>query len=194
MFLEYLILVLVLLGIALSLFYSLKTGISPVSSTFGSRRKIVRSVPPDQQGEIYELGAGWGALAFPLARRCPDATIVAYELSPVPWMFLKLRTLLFGPSNLKIVRRNFLEDDLSKASLVVCYLYPGAMAKLSSKLVVELKPGAKVISNTFEIPSWTPTAVQCLEDVMCPKIFHYTMDSAISGMHQFMEILSTMII
>ena len=194
MFFDYFILVLVLTGIASSLLYSWITGISPVSSTFKSRKKIIKTVSSTQKGIIYELGAGWGALAIPLARRCPEATIVAYELSPAPWIFLKARTLFFGPQNLKIVRRNFLKDDLSKASLVVCYLYPGAMAKLSSKLVLELKPSAKVISNTFEIPAWTPTAIQNLEDVMCPQIFYYKMESAITGTHQFIDALSKIIV
>jgi len=194
MFFDYLVLVLVISGIIVSLLYTLITGISPVSSTFKSRKKIVRTFDPDQQGIIYELGAGWGALAFPVARRCPEATVVADELSPVPWIFLKIRAFLFGPRNLRIVRRNFLKDDLSKASLVVCYLYPGAMAKLSSKLVMELKPNAKVISNTFEMPVWTPTAIQNLEDVMCPQVFHYKMDSAITSIHQFIDIIATMIV
>jgi 16S rRNA A1518/A1519 N6-dimethyltransferase RsmA/KsgA/DIM1 with predicted DNA glycosylase/AP lyase activity len=142
MFFDYLILVLVISGIFVSLLYSLITGISPVSSTFGSRKRIIKSVSRDQQGYIYELGAGWGALAFPLARRCPEATVVAYELSPAPWIFMKIWALFFGPRNLEIVRRNFLKDDLAKASLVVCYLYPGAMTKLSSKLAQEFKPSA----------------------------------------------------
>ena len=194
MYFDYIVLVLVLSGIALSLLYSWITGISPVSSTSKSRKKIIKTVSPTQKGFIYELGAGWGALAFPLARRCPESKVVAYELSPVPWIFLKLRAFLFGPRNLLIERRNFLKDDLSKASLVVCYLYPGAMAKLSSKLVMELKPSARVISNTFEIPDWTPTAIQNLEDVMCPQIFYYKMDSVIISIHQSIDILTTMIV
>jgi len=191
---DYVILGLVLGAIVVSLIYTVITGISPVSSTFKSRRKIISTVSPDQKGYIYELGAGWGAVAFPLARRCPKATVVAYELSPVPWFFLRIRGFIFGPRNVRILRRNFLKDNLSRASLVVCYLYPGAMAKLSSKLVLELKPSARVISNTFEIPVWTPTLVQSLEDVMCPQIFHYRMDSAITGMHQFIELLSSIIV
>ena len=194
MFFDYLILALVLSAIVVSFFYSFVTGISPVSSTFKSRKKIIRTLNPDQQGHIYELGAGWGALAFPLARRCPEATVVVYELSPVPWTFLKIRAFLFGPRNLRIVRRNFLKYDLSKAALVVCYLYPGAMAKLSAKLIFELKPGAKVISNTFEIPTWTPTVIQNLEDVMCPQVFHYKMNTAITSIHQFIDILSTTVL
>ena len=194
MFFDYTILVLVIAGIALSLLYSLITGISPVSSTFQSRKKIVKAISPKQKGFIYELGAGWGALAFPLARRCPESKVVAYELSPVPWIFLKLRAFLFGPRNLKIARRNFLKDDMSKASLVVCYLYPGAMAKLSSKLVMELKPSARVISNTFEIPNWTPTTIQSLEDVMCPQVFYYEMGSVMAGIKQSIDMLTTIIV
>ncbi|KPJ97311.1 MAG: hypothetical protein AMJ60_11835 [Desulfobacterales bacterium SG8_35] len=194
MFFDYLILALVLSAIVVSLLYTFITGISPVSSTSKSRKTIISTISPDQEGCIYELGAGWGAVAFPLARRCPKATVVAYELSPVPWFFLRIRGFFFGPRNVRILRRNFLKDNLSRASLVVCYLYPGAMAKLSSKLVLELKPSARVISNTFEIPVWTPTLVQSLEDVMCPQIFHYRMDSAITGMHQFIELLSSIIV
>ena len=194
MFLDYFILISVLGAIVVSLLYSVITGISPVSSTFQSRKEIIKSIPLDQEGFIYELGAGWGALAFPLARRCPKAIVVAYELSPVPWFFLKLRALVMGPSNLRVVRRDFLKEDLSGASLVVCYLYPGAMEKLSTKLVLELKPNAQVISNTFEIPSWTPYVIHSLEDVMCPKIFHYKMESAVTSMHQFIDILFSIIV
>ena len=194
MFFHYLMLVLVVSGIFLSLYYSLLTGISPVSSTFKSRNNIIKAVSSTQKGIIYELGAGWGALAFPLARRCTESKVVAYELSPVPWIFLKLRAFLFGPRNLKIERRNFLKDDLSKASLVVCYLYPGAMTKLSSKLALELKPSARVISNTFEIPTWKPTAIQNLEDVMCPQVFFYKMDSAITSIQKVNTIITSLIV
>ena len=194
MFFDYLILVLVIGGVLLSLIYCWLTGISPVSSTFRSSSSIISTVSPEQKGDICELGAGWGRLAFPLARRCPESRVLAYELSPVPWIFLKLRVFLFGPRNLKIIRRNFLKEDLSKASLVVCYLYPGAMLKLSTKLLQELKPGAQVISNTFEIPTWTPVAIKNLEDVMCPQVFYYRVDSAITSIHQFIDILSVLVV
>lgn len=192
MFFDYLVLVLVVGGIIVSLIYCLITGISPVSSTFQSRKKIIKAIPRDQKGFIYELGAGWGALAFPLARRCRKASIVAYELSPVPWLFMKIRLTLFGPRNIKLVRRNFLKEDLSAAVLVVCYLYPQAMTKLSPKLLMELQPSARVISNTYEMPFWTPAAVEAIEDIMCPQIIWYHVDSAITSLHQFIDILSLM--
>jgi len=194
MLFHYLVLAIVLGAILVSLLYTVITGISPVSSSYISRKKIINTIPLDQEGIIYELGAGWGALAFPLARRCPKATVVAYELSPVPWLCMKIRSSILGPSNLKVVRRDFLREDLSKASLVICYLYPGAMTKLSAKLFIELRPKTQVISNTFEIPSWTPSIVQSLEDVMCPQIFYYKMESAITSVHQLIDVLWTFIV
>jgi hypothetical protein len=71
MLFEYCLLALVLGAVAVSLVYTAITGISPVSSTRQSRKRMLRSIPADQGGTIYELGAGWGAVAFPLARRCP---------------------------------------------------------------------------------------------------------------------------
>lgn len=157
----------------MTLYYCLVTGISPVSSTRLSRRTILQSVPRSQTGTIYELGAGWGRMAFPLARRAPGATVCAYEISPVPWLFMKLWAFLFGPRNLKIFRRNFLNTSLADASLVVCYLHPQALRKLAPKLARELAPRTAVISNTFDLPGWEPTEVRELEDVMCPRVLYY---------------------
>jgi len=172
-FLQILLLSVFVIGLAVTFAYCFVTGISPVSSTWRSRRAILRHVPRHQEGTIYELGAGWGALAFPLARRCPKARVVAYELSPVPWLFMWIRRFLLGPRNLELVRRDFLRKDLSDAAFIVCYLHPQVLAPLAEKLDRELSPGATVISNTFDLPAWTPTLVEALEDLMCPEVFIY---------------------
>jgi hypothetical protein len=172
---EYLLFVCVYLGLAVTVVYCVVTGITPVSSTRSSRKAIFASLPTNPQGIIFELGAGWGSLAFPLARRYPRNRVVAFELSPVPWLFMNLRWLFTQPSNLVIHRRNFLKADLSAAGIIVCYLYPRAMERLAPKLKKELHADTLVISNTFEIPDWTPDEVKNLEDTMCPNIFIYQM-------------------
>lgn len=192
MFFEYTLLASVLGGVTISFIYCFITGISPVSSSLASKKKIVSSISPDQKGNIYELGAGWGSLAFPIARRCPNATVTAYELSPIPWLFMRIKAAIFRPKNLVMKRKNFLGDNLSKASLVVCYLHPGAMTKLSGKLAKELDSGSQVICNTFEMPAWKPFLVAPLEDLMCPQIFFYKMDSAFVSLTELLKILSTM--
>lgn len=43
---------------------------------------MIAPVPRDYQGQILELGSGNGALTVRLAKRCPQARIVACELNP----------------------------------------------------------------------------------------------------------------
>lgn len=177
-------------GIAISFYYCYVTGISPVSSTRPSRRKILGMVDPDENGTIYELGAGWGALAFPLARKCPGAQVVAYELSPVPWLFMKLRWFVTRPANLKIERCNFLDRSLANAALLICYLHTEMLQRLAEKLEDEGEHGALLISNTFEVPGWLPTAVLPVEDLMCPEIYVYSVTEILAEVQGVAEIVS----
>lgn len=170
---EILLLALVLAALFISFVYCAITGISPVSSTGKSRRAIIKAIPADITGTVYELGAGWGALAFPLARRFRRARVIAIELSPVPYLFMRLFKLVTGPANLEIRRCNFMKVSLADAGVVVCYLHPQAMVRLGPKLAAELDRQATVICNTFELPDRQPTIIQKLEDLMCPEIFIY---------------------
>ena len=74
--------------------YSLRVGITPMPSSGAARRRIVELVPADLEGTILELGSGWGGLAVALARRFPAAQVVAYELSPVPWIVARIRAAI----------------------------------------------------------------------------------------------------
>jgi phospholipid N-methyltransferase len=44
--------------------------------------RMIAPVPENYCGEIIELGSGSGALTLPLARRCPQARILASEINP----------------------------------------------------------------------------------------------------------------
>jgi len=180
MIFDYFLLGGVLFGLALTFAYCGITGISPVPSSRTSRKAILASLPENPSGTVYELGAGWGTLAFPLARRYPGKEVVAYELSPLPWLFMKLRWHLTGPRNLNIRRRNFLRANLASAGLIICYLHPQALEKLVPKLEKELASEALIISNTFHFPGWVPSFVQQLEDTMCPELLFYQVGPALS--------------
>ncbi|MBD3393179.1 MAG: methyltransferase [Chitinivibrionales bacterium] len=127
----------------------------------------------DINGDIVELGAGWGTLAFPLAKGFPHIRVTAVEISPVPFLFLQLRALVQKRANLEIVRRDILSVSLARAGLVTCYLYPDAMKKLKPKFENELQPGTVVVSNTFAVPGWEPSRVGELEDLYRTRIYEY---------------------
>ncbi len=136
-------------------------------------KKVIFSLLPTSQGKIYELGSGWGHLAFPLARHFPKMEVLALEGSPLPWFFSEaVQKIMYYP-NLKIARKNFFNTSLRDADGIVCYLYPKAMERLKEKFEKELKPGAFVITNTFAIPGWKPDKVLIVDDLWRSQIYLY---------------------
>ncbi len=176
MLFEYSVLAIVVVSCTLSLSYCVVTGISPVPSSRGSKAKMFDLLPDDFAGEVCDLGAGWGSLAFPLARKFPNARVFAYEISPVPWLAMQFRRLLQIRGNLTIQRVNLLGKTFKfrkETAAVVCYLHSEALDKMRPKLERDLQPGTLFISNVFEVPGWQPEHVHELDDAFCPQIYVY---------------------
>ncbi len=86
--------------------------------------------------------------------------------------------LVLKRTNLHFYRRNAFGAKLSEAGIVLCYLFPGAMAKLKSKFEQQLPSGATVVSNTFAVPAWKPKQVVEIGDLYRTKVYLYTFGDA----------------
>jgi cyclopropane fatty-acyl-phospholipid synthase-like methyltransferase len=117
---------------------------------------VLSSLPQSLEGELFELGSGWGGLALMLARAHPHCSVIGVELSPVPWAVARLRLALARLPNCRFLLGDFHRVPLQGASAVVCYLYRGGMRRLAPKLEAELREGALVVSHTFAVPGWKP--------------------------------------
>lgn len=127
-------------------------------------RCLVRHLPTDLPGEVIDLGAGWGTLLRAVQPIYPNA--YGYEMSWVPYLSCKLL-------GVRCLRKDFYAADLSSAGLVLCYLYPGAMAQLKEKFTRELSPGTHILSNTFALPGWKPIATYPIGDLYGSAWLHY---------------------
>lgn len=174
-FIGLLIIILLIIGGASIVFSTFKTGISPMPSSSKVKKCIEEILPDKIQGTVYELGCGWGGLAFLLALRYPESEVKAYEVSPIPWLYTYLLQRFYRLENMTLYWKDFFLDSLEDASLVVCYLYPGAMERLRKKFEKELKPGTLVVSNTFAIPEWEPEEVIKVNDFYRTKVYIYRM-------------------
>lgn len=168
--------------IAHLLLYTAITGISPVPTTRAVRRDMLGQIPGEIRGTVFELGSGWGALAFALARRLPANRVIGMERSPIPWAYSRLRQLLFRQHNLDLRRGDFMRISCREAGLVVCYLFPRGMRALGAKFETELRHGTVVISNTFPIPGWTPVHTLHPEsDPTGPPVYIYMVPESVSA-------------
>jgi len=78
-----------------------------------------------------------------------------------------------------VVNGNFMEADLSPASIVTLYLTTTGNAKLKPKFIDELEEGTRIISHDFPIMDWvTITPDNEAIKVGTHKIFSYKIPEA----------------
>jgi hypothetical protein len=146
---------------------TVRLGISPMPSSRKAQRVLLSLV---EKGTVYELGSGWGTLAAILSK---NNRVRAFERALIPWLVSLLQKRIRGAKNLSIERRDFFLEDLSGADVVICYLYPAAMQRLGPKFEKELKAGAIVLSNSFQLVGRKPDTTIEVRDWMGSKIYCY---------------------
>jgi SAM-dependent methyltransferase len=106
---------------------------------------------------VLDLGSGDGRLLVAAAER--GCHVIGYEanLFLVWYSRLWLWRRGFG-SRSAIHWGDFWRADWSAADAVMLYGFPTIMARLEKKFAAELKPGARIVSATFQLPTWPPTA------------------------------------
>jgi ribosomal protein L11 methylase PrmA len=102
-----------------------------------------------------DLGSGDGRLVIALAERGIEAH--GYEINPwlVWWSQLLIKRARV--KHTEIFCASFWNRDYSQYDVILLYVLPGTMAKLEDKLKKELKPGSRVVTNTFIFPHWKPS-------------------------------------
>lgn len=153
-------------------------GIVPMPVMPQMARLMLEECPERVNGDILEIGSGWGGLAIKLARKYPDSRVVGCEMSWVPYLFSHARLKAGRLPNLNLLRKDFFDVDFSGAGLVVCYLSNAHMKKLEPKFLRELPEGAKVVSSTFACPEWQPVRVRRVPRLYDAQIFVYEVKRA----------------
>jgi len=134
---------------------------------------MMQLVDETDTGVIADLGSGWGNVVIRLAKKYPNRKVIGYELSYLPWLISTILKKLLGLKNLMVYRQDFYQADLSKVSVVVCYLFPEAMTKISEKLQLE-KPNIEfLISNNFALPNLQPNTVIKVDDFYKSPVYLY---------------------
>ena len=143
------ILVSVFLVLIISISWTNYKGSPWVPTSFKMVHKMLDLVEIQPDDLLYDLGCGDGRIAVIAARKY-QARVVGIELNPLLWLWCQLVITIFGlRSRVKVILGNFYKQDLSDADIVACYLLPNTNKKLEGKLLRELRPGTRVISNTF---------------------------------------------
>ncbi len=152
------LLILILLGtlaLIVPLFIAMMKG-APYMPTKTAEVEEMMKLAKIQPGDMAaDLGSGDGRLVIALAEHNIDAH--GYEINPwlVGWSrFLMKRAKTRATA--EIFCASFWNRDFSHYDVILLYVLPETMAKLETKLKKELKPGSRVVANTFTFPTWEP--------------------------------------
>jgi hypothetical protein len=112
-------------------------------------------VPEDRETVFIDLGAGLGGPLAHIARHRPLAILQGSEASPLVWLVAWLRTMRYRP-RCTVRLGSIWKTDISGADVVYAFLSPAPMPELWAKARREMKPGALLISHSFEAPGQAP--------------------------------------
>jgi len=105
---------------------------------------------------VVDLGSGDGRNVIAAARR--GARALGVEYNPDLVALSKRAAAAAGVADkATFVHGDMFEADISQASVLMLFLLPDHMERLAPKFL-QLKPGARVVSNTFGIGGWEPDA------------------------------------
>lgn len=143
----------------------------PLYMTNSLSAEAVTALLGADHGRFIDLGCGDGRLLRHLARARPDWQFVGFEHAPLTWAWAKLRGL--GLPNVQVRYGSFWDHPLAEFDVVYAFLSPVPMPRLWEKAVGQLRPGARLISNSFDIPGVTPAAEVEVEDARNTRLLVY---------------------
>lgn len=104
---------------------------------------------------VYDLGCGDGRVLFTAVEEFKVSKAVGYDLDLDMVEMLENKITDSGMvGRIFAIQANFMEIDLSPATLITLYLTTSGNTKLKPKLEAELKSGSRVVSHDFPIHGW----------------------------------------
>lgn len=111
---------------------------------------------------VIDLGSGDGRTVIAAAKLGARATGIEYN--PEMVILSKKNAVLEGlEDKVEFKEADLYEYDFSKATVITMFLLPEINLKLRPRLL-ELKPGTRIVSNTFTMGEWEPDYEKTTED------------------------------
>ena len=124
--------------------------------------EIADLLPSDQAVNVLEIGSGFGGFCLFIKKHKPDSTVVGVELSPIIWLYSRIRQLVLK-IDCQFLRQDYRRMNFAKQDLIFAFLSPAAMPALYLQAKKQMKTGAILASYRFEIPCAHNESVEEIE-------------------------------
>jgi Methyltransferase domain len=123
------------------------------------------------QDFVFDLGSGDGRTVITAAKR--GATAVGIEYDPNMVELSQRNAASAGVTGkATFMKADLFETDFSKATVITMFLLPSINLQLRPK-ILDMKPGTRVVSNTFTMDDWQPDEKATIEpcERWCTALF-----------------------
>jgi SAM-dependent methyltransferase len=118
---------------------------------------MLRMAGVSESDTVYDLGCGDGRIAIAAARLGARAVGIDIDLQRIKECYWNAQKARLG-ERLRFVRQSLFDVDFRDASVVTLYLLTAINLRLRPKLLWELRPGSRIVSNFFDMDDWQPDA------------------------------------
>jgi precorrin-6B methylase 2 len=156
---------LLVLGVSLAAAQSERTrqfDVPYVPTTAEAVQAVLKLADVKKADIVYDLGCGDGRIVIAAAKTY-SARGVGIDIDPDRIRKAKENARKAGVENLVRFEENDpFQANFREATVVTLFLLPSVNLKLRPKLLQDLKPGTRVVSNTFDLGDWRPEKEQSL--------------------------------
>ena len=125
-----------------------------VPTPYALAEKMLDMAKVTPQDFVIDLGSGDGRNIIAAAKR--GARGLGVEFEPEMVALARRYAKEEGVADrARFVQGDMFEADISQATVLALFLLPANLQKLTPKFLA-LRPGTRIVSNAYQIPSWAP--------------------------------------
>ncbi len=113
------------------------------------------------QDRVVDLGSGDGVLVIAAAKRGARARGIEYDRGLVEYSRKKAAEAGVGRVT-QFTRGDIFKTDFSEATVITTFLLPSMNLELRPRFL-RMKPGTRIVANTFAIGEWEPDETAAIE-------------------------------
>ena len=127
--------------------------------------KMLEMAKVTPQDFLMDLGSGDGRTVITAAKKGLRAMGIEYNPDMVELSNKNAAAAGVG-DKVKFLKADLFETDLSQATVITMFLLPTINMKLRPK-ILNLKPGTRIVSNTFTMEDWQADETATITDAGC---------------------------
>ncbi len=131
---------------------------------------------------VYDLGCGDGRIIIMAAEKM-GARGVGVDIDPQRIEESRENAIKAKVTDrVRFLHQDLFEANISKATVVTLYLTSDVNRKVRPKLLRELKPGTRVVSNDFDMEEWEPDkTLDVTSDYESYTIYYWVVPANVTG-------------